>query len=104
MQLLNHTKKTAKSILKISDCEIKNNAKEKEYLESYNWFSIGNIFQSPGDDLEYEFDVMTSKSGNFAVIQYINEECHCVWAANNISDLNSALYHEINLPHYVTIN
>lgn len=105
MKLLNHTKKTVKSIAKISDGEIKNNAKEKQYLESHSWYDIGIIFQTADEGLEYEFEIMASyDSGKFAVVQYINGEHNCVWQAASIADLNSVMYHEINLHHYVIVD
>jgi hypothetical protein len=100
MKLAKHTKKSNKPS-DIIDSEIKKDSQANEYLQSHTWYSIGNILHTT-DDLSLEFDIIASyNTGKYAIVQYINDVQNCVWKANTIEDLNSAMYHHACLSYYV---
>jgi hypothetical protein len=104
VELIKHTKKSAKTIARITDREIKKHSQEHEYLRSHIWYGIGDdITVYPGDYLTIVYEILASyNTGKFAIIQFINDEQNCIWQADNISDLNSVLYHQVGLEYYVT--
>lgn len=101
MQLVKHTKKSIKPAHSL-DSEIKRDSQANEYLKSHTWYSIGSVFNA-ADDLNMEYDIMASyNTGKYAIVQYINDEQNCVWRADTVEDLNSAIYHHACLSYYVT--